>query len=117
MFKAGSATNRGSVPHRICHPQHLDMHSKAQRKGKWYGAAIFVFGCWKIATYNCASQNTNLYQLLNTATTTAWRTDEKGYSGEIPTTLPIDQMMTEVATRLWMNGLANTDPTQLVNYC
>jgi hypothetical protein len=43
-YKPGPATNRGSVRHRVCSPQHLDMHSEAQRDGRWYVADNFVAG-------------------------------------------------------------------------
>jgi len=43
-YKPGPAVNEGASRYRICRPQHLDMHSEAQRDGKWYVADNLVEG-------------------------------------------------------------------------
>lgn len=43
-YKPGPAVNEGAGRYRICRPQHLDMHSEAQRDGKWYVEENFVEG-------------------------------------------------------------------------
>ncbi len=51
-YKPGPAVNEGAVRYRICRPQHLDMHSEAQRDGKWYVADNFVVGNPKVSADN-----------------------------------------------------------------
>ncbi len=51
-YKPGPATNPGQIQYRICRPQHLDMHSEAQRDGKWYVADNFVVGNPKVTADN-----------------------------------------------------------------
>lgn len=51
-FKPGPITNSGQTQYRICRPQHLDMFSEAQRKGKWYVAGNFVAGNPKVSADN-----------------------------------------------------------------
>jgi pectate lyase len=51
-YKPGPAVNEGAVRYRICKPQHLDMHSEAQREGKWYVADNFVAGNPKVSKDN-----------------------------------------------------------------
>jgi len=53
-YKPGPAVNPGSVRYRICRPQHLDMHSEAQRDGKWYVAENFVVGNSEVTADNWA---------------------------------------------------------------
>ncbi len=53
-YKPGPAVNEGASRYRICRPQHLDMHSEAQRDGKWYVAENFVEGNPKITSDNWA---------------------------------------------------------------
>ena len=53
-YKPGPAVNKGASSYRICRPQHLDMHSEAQRDGKWYVAENFVAGNPKVTTDNWA---------------------------------------------------------------
>lgn len=51
-YKPGPAVNQGAVRYRICKPQHLDMHSEAQRDGKWYVAENVVAGFPRISVDN-----------------------------------------------------------------
>jgi hypothetical protein len=51
-YKPGPATNEGAIRHRICCPQHLDMHSEAQRDGRWYVADNFVVGSPRVTADN-----------------------------------------------------------------
>lgn len=51
-YKPGPAVNKGATRYRICRPQHLDMHSEAQREGKWYVAENFVVGNPKVTSNN-----------------------------------------------------------------
>ena len=51
-YKPGPAVNKGAIRYRICRPQHLDMHSEAQRDGKWYVAENFVVGNPKVTSNN-----------------------------------------------------------------
>ena len=51
-YKPGPAVNEGASCYRICRPQHLDMHSEAQRDGKWYVAENFVEGHPEITSNN-----------------------------------------------------------------
>jgi pectate lyase len=51
-YKPGPATNEGAIRYRICRPQHLDMHSEAQRDGKWYVAENFVVDNPKVTSNN-----------------------------------------------------------------
>jgi pectate lyase len=53
-YKPGPAVNKGASSYRICRPQHLDMHSEAQRDGKWYVAENFVAGNPKVTADNWA---------------------------------------------------------------
>ncbi|MBL7185569.1 MAG: polysaccharide lyase [Phycisphaerae bacterium] len=53
-YKPGPAVNEGASRYRICRPQHLDMHSEAQRDGKWYVAANFVAGNPRVTSDNWA---------------------------------------------------------------
>jgi len=53
-YKPGPAVNEGASRYRICRPQHLDMHSEAQRDGKWYVAGNFVEGSPQITSDNWA---------------------------------------------------------------
>jgi hypothetical protein len=53
-YKPGPAVNEGASRYRICRPQHLDMHSEAQRDGKWYVADNFVDGNPKVTSDNWA---------------------------------------------------------------
>ncbi len=43
-FKPGPAVNPGTARHRICRPQHLDMFSESDKRGKWYVEENFVEG-------------------------------------------------------------------------
>ena len=43
-FKPGPAANPGDVRHRICMPQHADMHSEGPLPGKWFVADNVVEG-------------------------------------------------------------------------
>ncbi|UCG59326.1 MAG: hypothetical protein JSU70_07405 [Phycisphaerales bacterium] len=51
-YKPGPAVNEGAIRYRICKPQHLDMHSEAQRDGKWYVAENFVVGYPRVTADN-----------------------------------------------------------------
>jgi pectate lyase len=51
-YKPGPAVNDGAARYRICRPQHLDMHSEAQRDGKWYVADNVVVGNPKVTADN-----------------------------------------------------------------
>jgi hypothetical protein len=51
-YKPGPAANEGAVRYRICKPQHLDMHSEAQRDGKWYVADNVVVGHRQVSADN-----------------------------------------------------------------
>ena len=51
-YKPGPAVNKGAIRYRICRPQHLDMHSEAQREGKWYVAENFVVDNPKVTSNN-----------------------------------------------------------------
>jgi hypothetical protein len=53
-YKPGPAVNEGASRYRICRPQHLDMHSEAQRDGKWYVADNVVVGNAKVTSDNWA---------------------------------------------------------------
>ncbi|MGB2863204.1 MAG: hypothetical protein WBC05_07740 [Sedimentisphaerales bacterium] len=53
-YKPGPAVNEGASRYRICRPQHLDMHSEAQRDGKWYVADNFVAGNPRVTLNNWA---------------------------------------------------------------
>ncbi len=53
-YKPGPAVNEGASRYRICRPQHLDMHSEAQRDGKWYVADNFVAGNPRVTSDNWA---------------------------------------------------------------
>jgi len=53
-YKPGPAVNKGASSYRICRPQHLDMYSEAQRKGKWYVSENFVAGNPKVTADNWA---------------------------------------------------------------
>ena len=53
-YKPGPAVNEGASSYRVCRPQHLDMHSEAQRDGKWYVADNFVVGNPKVTADNWA---------------------------------------------------------------
>jgi len=53
-YKPGPAVNEGASRYRICRPQHLDMHSEAQRDGKWYVAENFVAGNPRVTSDNWA---------------------------------------------------------------
>jgi hypothetical protein len=51
-YKPGPAVNEDASRYRICRPQHLDMHSEAQRDGKWYVEDNFVVGNPKVTASN-----------------------------------------------------------------
>lgn len=51
-YKPGPAVNKGAIRYRICKPQHLDMHSEAQRDGKWYVADNVVVGYPRVTADN-----------------------------------------------------------------
>ncbi|UCG46570.1 MAG: hypothetical protein JSU94_13810 [Phycisphaerales bacterium] len=53
-YKPGPAVNEGPVRYRICRPQHLDMHSEAEREGKWYVADNVVIGSPEVTADNWA---------------------------------------------------------------
>ncbi len=51
-YKPGPAVNEDASRYPICRPQHLDMHSEAQRDGKWYVEDNFVVGNPKVSSNN-----------------------------------------------------------------